>query len=79
MARRDDTLTGAGGDAHEVLAGIGVQGGSGPALPPPPSRGRRLTDEEIAKLAALEKKAAKRAKKADKKVGLFTSFMYRRR
>lgn len=72
-------MMGAGGDAHEVLAGTGAAGGGiRPAAAAAP-QARRLTDEELAKLAALEKKAAKRAKKAGKKVRKDYWFMWQLR
>ena len=66
---RDDTLVAAaGGDSHEVLAGTGVAAAPR-AAQPGAGQQRRMTEGEMAKLAAAEAEATKRAKKAAKKVG----------
>lgn len=67
-------MTGAGADAHEVLAGTGTAprpGGPGAAGAATGGRpaALRLTPEQQAQLAAAEKRAAKAAKRAAKEVG----------
>lgn len=59
------------GESHEVMAGVGVplpMAGESAATPGGGGDEGRLTKEELAILEEAEKAAAKRAKKAEKKV-----------